>query len=491
MSPWFILLCIAGYFGLVSLLAWFSTRGQEASLSTFYKADGKAPWYLVAFGMIGTSLSGVTFLSVPGMVREQGMLYFQVVLGYVLGYVVIAFVLLPLYYRLNLTSIYGYLGERFGRSSYKTGAWFFLISRALGSAARLYLVAIVLQFLVFDQLGIPIALTVALTLALILLYTQRGGIRTIIWTDTLQTLFMLLALGLTVWYVLSTLDLKAPVEAIFSHPYARVFNFDAPAEASYFWKQFLSGAFITIVMTGLDQDMMQKNLSVDTMRNSQKNVMTLSLALVVVNLLFLMLGVLLFMYAEAQGVALPETKDQVFGALAMQEFPVSIGVLFILGLVAAAYSSADGSLTALTTSFCIDILGLPEETNARTLRIKRRVHWAMTVAFFLIIIGFKLAERLNIGDTSVITIVLKLAGYTYGPLLGLYAYGLFTNRPTRDRLVPVLAILSPLICLLLNMYSESWFNYQIGFELLIINGLLTMLGLWLLGFGLKRTSPTE
>ena len=446
----------------------------------------KPPGTFVAFGMIGTSLSGVTFLSVPGMVREGGMLYFQVVLGYVLGYLVIAFVLIPLYYSMNLTSIYGFLSRRFGPASYKTGAWFFLVSRALGSAARLYLVAIVLQYLAFDALGIPFAVTVGLTLGLILLYTQRGGIRTIIWTDTLQTGFMLLALVLTVTYVLGNLSLANPLDSVFGHAYARLFNFDHPSEASYFWKQFVSGAFIAIVMTGLDQDMMQKNLSVDTRRNSQKNVVSLGLALVVVNLLFLMLGVLLFMYAEANGVVLPDKKDQVFAELAVNHFPVGIGVLFILGLVAAAYSSADGSLTALTTSFCVDILGLPEETTAETLRTKRRVHLAMTVAFFVIIIGFKLAEQLDTGDTSVITIVLKLAGYTYGPLLGLYAFGMLTNRPVRDAAVPVLAIASPLMCLVLNVYSEAWLGYQIGFELLIINGLITMFGLWLLSLGTRK-----
>jgi Na+/proline symporter len=481
MAPSLIAGCIAGYFLLVLLISWLTTRGREASLSGFYQANRAAPWPLVAFGMIGTSLSGVTFISVPGAVAHQQMAYMQVALGYFLGYVVIAFVLLPLYYRLRLTSIYGYLQRRFGFWSFKTGAAYFLLSRSLGSAARLYLVAIVLQYSIFDAWGIPFAATVGITLALILLYTARGGIRTIIWTDTLQTAFMLLAAGLSFYYVIDALNITQPVETIRNSPHGQMFFFGRWDAGQNFWKQLLSGALIAIVMTGLDQDMMQKNLSVRGLAGARKNVLSYGFALILVNLLFVSLGVLLYLYAEAQGIAIPDKTDKLYPKLAFEHFGPAVGIFFILGLIAAAYSSADGSLAALTTSFNLDILGRSQEDTAENHRVKRRIHIGMTVAFFLIILGFRFAERFQT-NLSVIDLVLSLAGYTYGPLLGLYAFGLTVQRAVRDKGVPYVCIAAPLLCLLFKLQEQAWFGITFGYELILLNGLLTFLGLWALSY---------
>jgi len=492
MSPALILGCIAAYFAVLWAISWLTTRRVQAGaeLSSFFLAERQAPWYLVAFGMIGTSLSGVTFISVPGAVGAKGMGYFQVVLGYLVGYVVIAFVLLPLYYRLRLTSIYEYLKGRFGPRTYKTGAWFFLVSRSLGSAARLYLAAKVLQYSVFDALGIPFVVTVAVTLGLIMLYTHKGGLRTIVWTDTLQTAFMLLAVALTAYYLADGLALPGGVEqALWHSPHSQMFFFDAPAAPNYFWKEFLGGALIAVVMTGLDQDMMQKNLTVRTLRAAQLNVVSYSLVLVVVNLLFLALGALLYLYIAHHGIAAPAQPDQLYPMLALKHFSPLLGILFILGLIAAAYSSADGSLAALTTSYCVDILGTGRESTPQALRTKKRVHWAMAGVFFVSILGFHVLGSTSLGGLSVIDLVLQLAGYTYGPLLGLFAYGMLTRRAVVDKWVPWVCLAAPLLCLGTAVASPHWFGYKMGNELIALNALLTMLGLWAVGRGKQTVKP--
>jgi SSS family solute:Na+ symporter len=471
-----ILAVIAAYFGLLFLIA--RATGRGAGNSAFFLGERKSPWYVVAFGMIGASLSGVTFISVPGMVGNDQFSYLQMVLGYLPGYAVIAFVLMPLYYRLQLTSIYGYLGQRFGRSSYLTGAWFFLLSRSLGSAARLYLVAIVLQFLLFDAWGIPFWATVVLTIALIWSYTNRGGIRTIIWTDTLQTLFMLLAVGVTVVLVGGKMgwSLGEAIAQVKASDLSRVFFFDDPKPGTYFWKQFLGGMFIAIAMTGLDQDMMQKNLSCRSIGEAQKNMVSFSLVLVVVNLVFLALGALLHLYMAAYTIV-PHRADQIYPMLATDGWlPVTAALLFILGLIAAAYSSADSALTALTTSTCVDILEIDKRPEAQRVALRRRVHMIISVAMVLLILLFK-----ALNDDSVIKTVFRVAGYTYGPLLGLFAFGMFTPWAVMDRWVPLVALLSPVLTFVLDRYSGTLFGgYKFGFELLLVNGALTFLGLVLL-----------
>jgi SSS family transporter len=478
MSPVAIVLFILGYFGALILIA--RITGRKSDNSGFFVGGRKSPWYIVAFGMVGSSLSGVTFISVPGWVGTSQFSYFQMVLGYVPGYLVVAFVLLPLYYRLNLTSIYTYLDQRFGHHAYKTGAGFFLLSRMLGSALRLYLVAVVLQLSVFDRLDmeVPFFVTVFLTVLLIWLYTFRGGIKTIIWTDTLQTTFMLLAVGISVYAISSSLGLDAAglVDTIDQSRYSRIFFFDDVNDSKFFLKQFLAGMFITITMTGLDQDMMQKNLSCKNIREAQKNMLSFTVVLVVVNLVFLSLGALLYIFAETQGVAMPDKSDELYPLLAVGGYlGPAVGMLFVLGLIAAAYSSADSALTALTTSFSIDVLGVDKLPEEEATRKRKLVHIGMSVALMVVIMLFKMLDNPN-----VISAVFTAAGYTYGPLLGLYAFGLFTKRAVRDKAVPYIAIASPLLSYVLDLYSAQLFaGYEIGFEILLVNGLITFIGLWI------------
>lgn len=479
MTPIEIIAILASYFLLLFLISFFT--GRNAKNDAFFRGNKNSPWYVVAFGMIGASLSGVTFISVPGWVGASQFSYMQMVLGYLLGYFVVAQVLLPVYYRLNLTSIYSYLDQRFGKVSYKTGASFFLFSRIIGAAFRLYLVANVLQITIFNSYNIPFWITVCVTILLIWLYTFRGGIKTIVWTDTLQTLFMLLAVGFSIYYLSSALglDFSGTINAIKESEYSRIWFFDNPKERSFFFKQFLSGAFITIVMTGLDQDMMQKNLSCKNLKDAQKNMYWYGAAFVPANLLFMSLGVLLFLFASKQGIALPAKADDLFPIIATQGYlPKMTAVFFILGLVAAAYSSADSALTSLTTSFSIDILDIQKRdySIAKKERIRKLVHVGISVLLAVVIIVF---GALN--NESVISSLFTFAGYTYGPLLGLYAFGLFTKYTLLDKWVWLVAIVSPLICVLLNQYSEVllW-GYKIGFELLIYNGILTFLGLLLI-----------
>lgn len=477
MRAWVVLLVIAGYFGLLYAISVITSRG--AGNSAFFLGERKSPWYIIAFGMIGASLSGVTFISVLGLVGKDQWSYLQMVLGYLPGYAVIAFVLMPLYYRLGLTSIYGYLGQRFGRSSYLTGAWFFLLSRSLGSAARLYLVALVLQYLVFDALHVPFVLTVVLTIALIWLYTHKGGMRTIIWTDTLQTLFMLLAVGATVWLIGERMgwSIAESIAQVKTSPLSRTFFFDDPKPGTYFWKQFLGGMFIAICMTGLDQDMMQKNLSCRSIGDAQKNMASFSIVLVGVNMVFLTLGALLFIYAERFGIPLPEKADQIYPMLATQGgLPIIAALLFVLGIIAAAYSSADSALTALTTSVCVDVLSIEHRPEAEREPLRKRVHIIISAVMAVLILGFWL-----LNDDSVIKTIFKVAGYTYGPLLGLFAFGMITRSAVRDAWVPVVAVLSPLITFVLDRFSVELFDgYEFGFELLLVNGAITFIGLLML-----------
>lgn len=468
-------------FYFILLIAISYATGRKSDNHTFFTGNKKSPWYVVAFGMVGASLSGVTFISVPGWVGSSQFSYLQMVLGYLLGYFVIANILLPVYYRLNLTSIYTYLDQRFGPVSYKTGASFFLFSRIIGASFRLYLVANVLQLTIFNSWGIPFWVTVILTILLIWLYTFKGGIKTIVWTDTLQTLFMLLAAGFTVYFITDAMhwSFTDMVHEIKSSEYSRVFFFDDINSKQHFVKQFLSGAFITIVMTGLDQDMMQKNLTCRNLKEAKKNMYWYGSAFIPANLLFMSLGVLLLLFAKHQGITLPEKADDIFPMIATQGFlkPI-VSVFFILGLIAAAYSSADSALTSLTTSFTVDILEIQKKrwSNQRKTKVRKIVHVFISMLLALVILLF---GALN--NDSVISSLFKFAGYTYGPLLGLYAFGLFTKYNVKDNYVWIISVLAPLICIWLSLYSELilW-GYKIGFELLIYNGLITFIGLYLI-----------
>lgn len=476
MQPQHILFLILGYFVVLIIISKFTNK--EGSNSEFFKANRQSPWYVVAFGMIGASLSGVTFISVPGWVEASKFGYYQVVLGYILGYAVIAFVLLPLYYRLNLTTIYTYLEQRFGVFSYKTGATFFILSRTIGASFRLYLVAIVLQALVFDSLNIPFWVTVSITILLIWLYTFRSGIKTVVWTDTLQTFFMLVSIGVAIYYLSDAMGIAGSeiVSYVSKSELSQIFFFDDFKSSQFFWKQFISGAFITIVMTGLDQDMMQKNLTCKTLKDAQKNMMWFTGVLVIANLMFLVLGLLLTDYAAANQI--DAHRDLLFPTIATDSgLGYGLAVMFILGLIAAAYSSADGALTALTTSFCIDILDIEKKyPSDKQVKIRKWVHIAMSLLFIVIMVGFKYL----VDDASVIERLFVFAGYTYGPLLGLYAFGLFTQWKVKDRWVPVVAVLSPVLSYIISVNSLKWFGFEFGFFILILNGLLSFLGLLIL-----------
>jgi len=476
MQPIHILFLIIAYFAVLVLISFLTNKG--GSNSDFFKAGKQSPWYLVAFGMIGASLSGVTFISVPGWVEASKFSYFQVVLGYIVGYAVIGTVLLPLYYRMNLTSIYTYLNDRFGNASYKTGASFFLLSRVVGASFRLYLVAVVLQSLVFDEMNIPFWVTVTITILLIWLYTFKSGIKTIVWTDTLQTLFMLVAVGVTVYYVATDLGLSGSTlfGFIAESDMSQIFFFDDWKSADHFVKQFISGAFIAIVMTGLDQDMMQKNLTCRNLKDAQKNMFWFTIVLTIVNFVFLVLGLLLTVYAQQNGI--DAHKDQLYPTLASQnEFGIGVAVLFILGLTAAAYSSADSALTALTTSFSIDILDIEKRYDEKKqVRVRKLVHILVSVVLILVILIFKYV----IADESVIAKLFVFAGYTYGPLLGLYAYGLFTTWKVKDKFVPLVAIVTPFLGYAISHLSSEYLNFDFGFFILILNGVITFLGLVLI-----------
>ncbi len=468
MTPAVILACVGAYFALLLAIAWRTGRGADTA--GYYLGNKASPWYIVAFGMISDTLSGVTFISVPGSVGANQFSYLQMVFGYVLGYVAIALVLLPLYYRLELTSIYGYLGQRFGPRAQKTGAAFFLLSRTLGAAARLYLAAGVFQTFVFDQWHVPFALTVAVMILLMLAYTYRGGIKTLVWTDTLQSAFLLLGVGLSLvalWRGLG-LDWDGLVSTLQDSPHAQIFFWDWK-DPKFFWKQFLSGAFIAVVMTGLDQNSMQKSLSCRTLGEAQKNIFWFSGVIVLVNFLFLALGALLYAYAQSKGVDVPEKTDQFFPLLAFQHLGTFAAVVFVLGLTAATFSSADSVLTTLTTSFCLDIAHDNRRSEAERTRLRHRAHIGFAVLLLLVILVFQ-----AVSSRAVIDLVLKLATFTYGPLLGLFALGLFTRCQVSDRLAPLACVLAPMICWVLERNAAAWFGgYKFGYELLLVNGALT------------------
>ncbi|HLV40405.1 sodium:solute symporter [Xanthomarina sp.] len=470
-----IILLILSYFGVLILISYFT--GKKSDNDAFFKGNKQSPWYLVAFGMIGASLSGVTFISVPGWIEASQFSYMQVVLGYIVGYLVIGTILLPLYYKLNLTSIYTYLEERFGDYSYKTGASFFLISRVVGASFRLFLVANVLQVILFDEIGIAFWQTVIITVLLIWLYTFKSGIKTIVWTDTLQTLFMLIAVGVTIYFVSDELGLNTGniLGYVLDSDLSKTFFFDDYKSSDYFWKQFISGAFIAIVMTGLDQDMMQKNLTCKTLKDAQKNMFWFTIVLTVVNFIFLCLGLLLTVYAQQNGI--DAHKDDLFPLLAKNHLGTGVFVFFLIGLIAAAYSSADSALTALTTSFSIDILDIEKKLDKKAQVTKRKqIHILFSFILILVIISFKYIIK----DESVIAKLFVFAGYTYGPLLGLYAFGLFTKWQVKDKLVPIIAILSPILSYVISILSAKWLGFEFGFFILILNGLLTFFGLLLI-----------
>ena len=464
-----IILTILSYFAVLLLVSRLTAK--QSTNDTFYRGNRQSPWYLVAFGMIGASISGVTFVSVPGMVNTIGMTYLQTCLGFVLGYVAVAFVLLPIYYRLKLTTIYSYLQQRLGTRSYKTGAWFFLLSKMSGAAVKFYVVCMILQRFVLDALGIPFVITVLVLVVLIWLYTRRGGIKTLVWTDTFQTFCMFMALIFIIINVMSMLNLSVNevVTAIVQDERSRVFVFDDWVSKQNFWKLFISGIFIVVVMTGLDQDMMQKNLTCKTLREAQKDMCTYGLAFVPANLLFLCLGVLLSMLAQQEGIALPSSGDELLPMFAATgKMGNMVVVLFTIGIVAASFSSADYALTALTTTYCVDI---KEKADDETLR--HRVHAGMSVVFIIFILLFR-----TFNSTNLIDAIYILVSYTYGPLLGLFAFGLFTKYQVTDRWVPYFAILSPILCYALDVLAQQLWGYHFGYELLMLNGAFTFVGLY-------------
>ena len=509
-----LLIFVLGYFILLLLVAWYTSR--NANNESFFIGNRNSNWMLVAFGMIGTSLSGVTFVSVPGTVGSAGFAYFQVVIGYFIGYIIIAFVLLPLYYRMNLTSIYNYLQHRFGMTSYKTGAMFFIISRVLGATARLYLVINVLHIFILKDLNIPFAVTTFIILLMILLYTFEGGVKTIVFTDTLQTTFMLLGLVICIVYIMNNLghSLGSTLNELNDRGLTRIFNTD-PNHPAFFLKHIIGGMFITVTMTGMDQEMMQKNISVKTLQGSQKNMMTFTVILVIVNFLFLLMGGLLYMYGSSQNISVP--ADDMFPTIALHHMGTIIPIIFVIGLISALFPSADGALTALTSSFCIDILGLKRKTavtpamgepEKQTIllqeeKTKRRtrlsVHFTFAIIFFLVVMGFKWID-----NKSIIDVILKVAGFTYGPLLGLFAFGILTKRQITDRLAIYVCLAAPLLIWGIDFINNiEWYQrqfhltggwvdsvknislnifgkFKIGYELLIYNGLLTFFGLWMI-----------
>ena len=467
---------ILGYFLLLLLVSHLTAR--DSSNDSFFRAGRRSPWFLVAFGMIGTSVSGVSFVSVPGYVGVTQMTYLQMCIGFFFGYLVIAFLLLPMYYRRGLTSIYSYLEQRFGLASQKSGSVLFLLSKMTGACARFYLVCLILQQFVFERFGVPFIVTVLIILVLVWLYTRRAGIRTLVYTDSLQTLCMLTALVVVIVLVMGkmNLDWGALCQTVSESEYSRIFVWDDWMSKQSFWKQFLSGVFVAIVMTGLDQDMMQKNLTCKNLREAQKDMCTYGVCFIPVNFLFLVLGVLLYTFAAGQGIDVPAKTDQLFPMLVQEGwFGYGVTVLFVLGIAAAAFSSVDSALTALTTSFCIDILDIEKKQldEVRATRIRRRVHIAVVFVFVIFTLIFK-----ALNSTSVIDAIYIMASYTYGPLLGLFAFGLFTHKMPRDRFIPVVCVLSPVICYALSVIVPQYTGYRFGYELLMLNGLLTFAALW-------------
>lgn len=475
MNPVLVFGVIAGYFILLLVISHF-TSGKADNL-TFFTANRQSPWFLVSYGMVGASLSGVTFISVPGEVGNSSWTYLQFIMGNMVGYALIAIVLIPLFYKLKLVSIYEYLKDRFGRNSYLSGASFFLISQTIGASFRLFLAAVVLQIAFFDAFGIPFYITVLTTIALIWLYTFRGGIKTIVWTDTLQTTFLLLAVVISIGVIINhmDLDLGGMIGLVTKSSYSEVFEWDWRSDRNFF-KTFMAGIFITIAMNGLDQNVMQKNLTCKNKKEAQKNIFWFSITFFISTVFFLALGVLLYYYALEQQISLPERSDDLYPMLALNHFGMLTGIVFLLGIIAAAFSSADSALTALTTSFCVDILDLPAKSNRKQKSTRLAVHIGFTMLMFCIILIFS-----ELNDASVVSSVFKVAGFTYGPLLGLFSFGLSSQRAVKDKWVPLVCIMAPLISIFLDVNSSAWFNgYKFGFEILLVNAAITYLGLWLL-----------
>jgi len=478
LSPFFIFLCFLGYTILLFVITWITSK--RANNESFFIGNKTSPWYVVAYGMIGASLSGVTFMSVPGWVNDTQFTYMMVVFGFLVGYTIIATILLPLYYRLNLTSIYSYLEQRFGFWSYKTGAFFFILSRVIGASFRMFLVVNVLQVFIFDAWNIPFGVTVGIFILLIILYTFKGGIKTIIWTDTLQTTFMLAAVVISIWLISDNLHLSFSqlITKVGASDYSRMIVTDWH-DKRFFLKQFLSGIFIAIVMTGLDQEMMQKNLSCRNLRDAQKNMFSFSVILVFVNLMFLFLGAVLLIYSKTSGIEMPVRSDELFPILSLRYLGPLAGLVFMIGLISAAYPSADGALTSLTTSFSIDFLGIAKNKRLNEDQ-KRRLRYKVHIGFALLLLGVIIFFR-TINDRAVIDKLYTVAGYTYGPLLGLFSFGLFTKYAVKDRFVPVIAVASPIVCYFISDFSPYLFNgYKFGFELLILNGALTFAALMII-----------
>lgn len=469
-----ILIIIGIYFSILMLISHLVGRGHSDN-DAFFIGNRQSPWYIVAIGMIGASISGVTFISVPGMVGQFDMTYLQMVLGFIPGYFFVAYVLLPIYYRLNLITVYGYLDQRFGTYSYKTGASFFILSRVVGSAAKLYLVALILQALVFDQWGIPFYVSVSGIILFIWLYTQRSGIRAIVWTDALQTICLSVALILIIYKVISGLDMDFPdlVKTVAANEHSRIFVFDDWISKQNFFKQFFSGILIVIVMTGLDQDMMQKNLSVPNLKDSQKNMISYGIAFTPLNFLFLVLGILLLLYASQYSIVLPAKSDEILPLLATQYLGIPVLICFTIGIIASSFSNTDSALASLTTTICVDLLNINRDDAPKAKRTRQRVHLLVCVLFLMFILIIH-----HVGQNNILDTIYKAASYTYGPLLGMFFVGLFTKVRLRDKLVPLICILAPLSSFALEFLLRHSFSYSVGYEILLFNGLITAFGLW-------------
>lgn len=478
MTPFLVLTTITVYFLVLFFISWLA--GRNADNQGFFIGNRKSSWYVVAFAMIGSSISGVTFISVPGWVAVNNFSYLQMVLGFVTGTLIIAYVLIPLFYKMKVVSIYEYLENRFGITTYKTGAWFFFISKMLGASVRLFLVCVVLQLLVFDPMNLPFTLNVFFSVALVWLYTFNGGVKSLIWTDTLKTFCLIISVVLCIYYIATDLNMgfSDMVSSITGNDYSKIFFFEDGNDKRFFWKQFLAGVFTVIAMTGLDQDMMQRNLSCKNFKDSQKNMVTSVVFQFVVISLFLMLGVLLYIFVDTKGIQMPAKSDELFPMIATQGyFPNIVSILFIVGLISSAYSAAGSALTALTTSFTVDILGsLKKKTDQEATKSRKRVHIGMAFVMGIVIVVF---NALN--NTSVIDAVYIVASYTYGPILGLFAFGIFTRKAVKDKYIPLVAVLSPVLCFILDENSQKWFNgYSFSYELLILNAFFTFIGLLLL-----------
>lgn len=482
MTPTIVIVTIIAYFALLMFISWMSSRGSDNA--AFFTGNRQAPWGLVAFAMIGASISGVTFISVPGMVVGKGYAYLQMMLGFIVGYVIIAFALVPMFYKRNLISIYGYLEDRFGRKTYHTGAWFFFVSKILGASVRFFVVCAVLQLLVFTPLHIPFEFNVIVTIALIWLYTLQGGVKTLIWTDTLKSFCLIMSVILCIYFIAQNLGFgfEDTVNAIRNHNTSRMFFFDNPMGGTYFWKQFLAGVFMAIATNGLDQDMMQRNLACKDSKESQKNMIVTGVVQFFVIAAFLFLGTLLVIFVQNKGIAMPEKTDELFGMVATHsDIPIVVGILFVVGLISAAYSAAGSALTSLTTSFTVDILGAHKTSDDKKLtRTRKLVHLGMSAVMGAVIIVFY-----YLSEEDAISAVYTLASYTYGPILGLFVFGMFGCRPVRDKLVPVVCVLSPALSWCTQLALKQ-VGYETSFELLLINAAYTILGLLLLSVGVTR-----